>query len=201
MTERKQPVDCRRRTGRLFSTRRMNRLPITEMPVMGLFKTPGKIASSSKTHHRLQRCQSRHCGSGNEISSISCSSSPTFPSFFVRNVTPDPGTSQDPSRPPLTYKAMKVVDTVSLLPPFLQTNLSRILREFYVSRFHDKFFDNDTPTPAWFSFFIWMELVYHVPLSVWAIFGLWKGTSIYVPYVHVWKVGRSNFRQMTQKSH
>ena len=47
-----------------------------------------------------------------------------------------------------------------------------------MDRFHDKFFENDPPA-AWFRLFIWMELIYHVPLSAWAIFGLWKGAFFF----------------------
>lgn len=75
--------------------------------------------------------------------------------------------------------ANPVVDAVSLLPPCLRTDLSRILHEFYVSRFRDKFFEINPP-PAWFGLFIWMELLYHVPLSVWATLGLWKSALTFL---------------------
>ncbi|KAJ5595728.1 hypothetical protein VI817_004909 [Penicillium citrinum] len=65
-----------------------------------------------------------------------------------------------------------LVDTVPLQPQWIQTSLSSQLRTFYVSTYRDKFFE--PPTPAWFNAFIWMELIYHVPASIWAIWGLWK---------------------------
>lgn len=68
---------------------------------------------------------------------------------------------------------MPVIDTVSLFPPSLRTNLSIKLRQFYVDSFRDKFFED--PQPVWFTVFIWMELLYHAPLSVWAVLGLWRG--------------------------
>ncbi|KAI9930230.1 hypothetical protein ASPWEDRAFT_35527 [Aspergillus wentii DTO 134E9] len=60
-----------------------------------------------------------------------------------------------------------LVDTVPLLPSFLQTELSTHIRGFYIDTFHDKFFEN--PAPVWFQTFIWMELLYHSPLSLWAL--------------------------------
>ncbi|KAJ5787035.1 hypothetical protein N7457_002025 [Penicillium paradoxum] len=65
-----------------------------------------------------------------------------------------------------------LIDTVPLQPAFLQTNLSHQLREFYIATYHDKFFED--PAPTWFTVFIWMELLYHVPASIWAIRGLRK---------------------------
>ncbi|KAJ5864188.1 uncharacterized protein N7529_006104 [Penicillium soppii] len=66
-----------------------------------------------------------------------------------------------------------VIDTVPLQPAFLQTNLSHQLRDFYITTYHDKFFEDNPPT--WFTVFIWMELLYHVPASIWAVRGLLKG--------------------------
>lgn len=68
-----------------------------------------------------------------------------------------------------------LVDTVPLQPTWLQTDLSNRLREYYVATYRDKFFD--VPTPVWFQTFIWMELMYHVPLSLWAVWGLLRGES------------------------
>lgn len=70
-----------------------------------------------------------------------------------------------------------LVDTVPLQPTWLQTDLSASLRSYYVATYRDKFFE--APTPVWFQAFIWMELVYHVPLSLWAVWGLLRGESIH----------------------
>ncbi|CAG8038364.1 unnamed protein product [Penicillium salamii] len=59
-----------------------------------------------------------------------------------------------------------LIDTVPLLPTVLQTNLSHQLREFYMSTYQDKFFSEP---PPWFTAFIWMELLYHVPASLLAV--------------------------------
>ena len=40
------------------------------------------------------------------------------------------------------------------------------IRQFYIDTYHDQFF---TQPPAWFSMFAWMELLYHLPLSAWAV--------------------------------
>ncbi|KZN87464.1 putative membrane protein [Penicillium chrysogenum] len=64
-----------------------------------------------------------------------------------------------------------LIDTVPLLPSFLQTNLSHQLREFYITTYRDKFFEDP---PTWFTVFIWMELLYHLPVSIWAARGLLK---------------------------
>ncbi|KAJ5812630.1 hypothetical protein N7474_008931 [Penicillium riverlandense] len=63
-----------------------------------------------------------------------------------------------------------LIDTVPLQPAFMRMDISLQLREFYVSSYRDKFFEE--PAPTWFAVFIWMELFYHVPLSLWAIRGL-----------------------------
>ncbi|KAJ5293431.1 uncharacterized protein N7443_009384 [Penicillium atrosanguineum] len=64
-----------------------------------------------------------------------------------------------------------LIDTVPLLPPFMVTSLSHTLRDFYITTYRDKFFSEP---PTWFTAFIWMELLYHVPLSLWAVWGLMR---------------------------
>ncbi|KAG0156625.1 Integral membrane protein, putative [Penicillium digitatum] len=81
-----------------------------------------------------------------------------------------------------------LIDTVPLLPPILQTNLSHQLREFYITTYRDKFFEDP---PIWFTVFIWMELLYHLPLSIWATRGLLEGHPL-VP-VHLLVFGIQAF--------
>lgn len=69
-----------------------------------------------------------------------------------------------------------LIDTVPLQPSWMRTELSAQLREYYVATYKDKFFED--PVPVWFSAFIWMELLYHVPASLWAVWGLMRGKSI-----------------------
>ncbi|KAI2788215.1 hypothetical protein POX_e06228 [Penicillium oxalicum] len=63
-----------------------------------------------------------------------------------------------------------LVDTVPLQPAWFRSDLSATIREYYVATYRDKFFEN--PVPVWFNAFIWMELLYHVPASLWAVWGL-----------------------------
>jgi hypothetical protein len=65
------------------------------------------------------------------------------------------------------------VDTFPFLPSFLQADFIWRLRQFYVDTYNDKFFQG-APAP-WFSAFVWMELLYHLPLSLWAIGALLRG--------------------------
>jgi hypothetical protein len=65
-----------------------------------------------------------------------------------------------------------VVDIVPLYPPSLTPAFINDIRSFYIATYHDKFFS--TP-PAWFSAYILMELVYHVPVGVWAVGALIRG--------------------------
>ncbi|KAJ5179535.1 hypothetical protein N7492_002745 [Penicillium capsulatum] len=63
-----------------------------------------------------------------------------------------------------------LIDTVPLQPASLRLDLSLRLREYYIATYRDKFFEG--PAPPWFSTFIWIELLYHVPVSAWAVWGL-----------------------------
>jgi hypothetical protein len=70
----------------------------------------------------------------------------------------------------LTFRL--VIDLSSILPSFLVTPLSRSLVSYHLERFQDQFF---TSPPAWFTVYMWLELVYHVPVSLWLGWGLWNG--------------------------
>lgn len=65
-----------------------------------------------------------------------------------------------------------VIDIYPLYPPSLIPSFLTTLRTWYIKTYADKFFISP---PAWFIFYTWMELLYHVPLSLWAIQALWKG--------------------------
>jgi hypothetical protein len=79
-----------------------------------------------------------------------------------------------------------LIDTVPLQPSWLRTELSAQFRGYYVATYRDKFFED--PAPVWFSAFIWMELLYHVPASLWAAWGLIRG--MFIQRCGVWKVER-----------
>ncbi|KAM0718538.1 hypothetical protein Q7P37_005608 [Cladosporium fusiforme] len=58
------------------------------------------------------------------------------------------------------------VDLAPLYPESLKPAFITSLREFYIATYADRFF---TQPPAWFNMYMNMELIYHVPLSIWAI--------------------------------
>ncbi|KAK3109879.1 hypothetical protein LTR53_016410 [Teratosphaeriaceae sp. CCFEE 6253] len=58
------------------------------------------------------------------------------------------------------------VDTFPLYPASVRPDFMQTIRTFYIETYHDKFF---TQPPAWFMMYVWFELLYHVPVSVWAI--------------------------------
>lgn len=67
-----------------------------------------------------------------------------------------------------------VVDIVPLYPRALVPPLLLRLRAWYIAQYADRFF-SETASPAWFRFYLWMEVGYHLPLSAWAVRGLWVG--------------------------
>jgi hypothetical protein len=64
-----------------------------------------------------------------------------------------------------------VVDLYPLYPEWLIPEWMINLRAFYVLQYKDQNFLN--PSPA-FSLFIWLEGLYHLPLSIWATFAIWQ---------------------------
>lgn len=66
------------------------------------------------------------------------------------------------------------VDLVPLYPQSLTPTFVFALRDYYIATYSDRFFSPQAP--AWFRVYIWMEALYHIPLSIWALKGLWQGT-------------------------
>lgn len=58
------------------------------------------------------------------------------------------------------------VDLAPLYPAAYKPEFITTLREWYITTYADRFF---TQPPAWFNMYMYMELIYHVPLSFWAI--------------------------------
>ncbi|KAL4876671.1 transmembrane protein 6/97 [Aspergillus karnatakaensis] len=81
-----------------------------------------------------------------------------------------------------------LVDTVPILPSFFDNDISRQLRNYYITNFRDKFFEGP---PAWFTSYTWMELLYHAPLSLWALGALLRDDPL-VP-VHLLVFGFQSF--------
>ena len=79
-----------------------------------------------------------------------------------------------------------MVDLAYFYPPALTLQLHVDIRNYYINNYQDKFFENP---PAWFVAFAFMELVYHLPLSIWAIGALLRGkllsllVVLYVPMI------------------
>lgn len=48
------------------------------------------------------------------------------------------------------------------------------LRAFYIRTYADRFFT--AQAPSWFFVYMWMEAGFHIPVSLWAVGGLWRGT-------------------------
>ncbi|KAL2784896.1 transmembrane protein 6/97 [Aspergillus insuetus] len=82
-----------------------------------------------------------------------------------------------------------LVDAVPILPSLFDNNVSRLLRNYYITTFRDKFFIG--PVPAWFTSFMYMELYYHLPLSAWALGALLRDDPL-VP-VHLLVFGFQSF--------
>jgi hypothetical protein len=68
-----------------------------------------------------------------------------------------------------------VVDAYPLWPTSLRPAFMDDIRSFYITTYKDQFFISP---PSWFRMYIYMELLYHVPLSLWAIGALLRGESV-----------------------
>jgi len=77
---------------------------------------------------------------------------------------------QKKSKP--TNKTPSGVDLGSLYPAHLKPTFITSIREFYITTYADRFFSHP---PAWFNMYVWVELIYHLPLSFWAIGALIRG--------------------------
>ena len=67
---------------------------------------------------------------------------------------------------------MLLVDLYPLYPTFLRPEFLSTLRAFYIDMTKDQFFTRHVP---FFTLYIWMELLYHLPLSIWAIVAIPRG--------------------------
>ncbi|KAL6717196.1 hypothetical protein ACLMJK_005111 [Lecanora helva] len=79
---------------------------------------------------------------------------------------------------------MFILDLSPLYPTTLTpTSLTR-LRTWYISTYKDRFLTTDH-APPWFRLFTAMEAVVHVPVSVLAIRGLWRGKGSPTLHLHL----------------
>lgn len=63
------------------------------------------------------------------------------------------------------------VDIATLYPESIKPAFIAKLHEYQLTTYADRFF---TEPPAWFGVYIWMEALYHVPLSFWAVSALMR---------------------------
>lgn len=61
---------------------------------------------------------------------------------------------------------MFAIDLYPIYPEAAKPTWMAGLREWYIATYQDQFF---VSPPAWFNAYMWMEALYHVPLSAWAI--------------------------------
>lgn len=69
-----------------------------------------------------------------------------------------------------------VVDLVSLYPTSITPTFMLDLRAYYIRTYADRFFT--AQVPSWFLIYMWMEAGIHIPVSLWAVGGLWRGTFV-----------------------
>ncbi|KAL1301996.1 hypothetical protein AAFC00_002450 [Neodothiora populina] len=70
---------------------------------------------------------------------------------------------------------MFLVDLTPLYPAKLKPAFLTDLRTYYVETYRDQFF---VAPPAWFNTYMYMELLYHVPLSVWSLGALLRNDPL-----------------------
>ena len=80
---------------------------------------------------------------------------------------------------------MICVDLTALYPKWLMPAPLMSLREWQMATYKDRFFIDP---PAWFLSFVWMEALYHVPLSVWAVGALLRDSPLVPVHLLVWAV-------------
>jgi len=66
-----------------------------------------------------------------------------------------------------------IVDLQALYPPSLVPAFMNGIRTWYIATYKDLFF---TAPTAFFKLFMWLEAVYHVPVTLWALGGLWRNS-------------------------
>ncbi|KAH0831673.1 hypothetical protein FOPE_02890 [Fonsecaea pedrosoi] len=100
----------------------------------------------------------------------------TTPTTVTRRATPRPLSTRKLDMLYLAFfivhvPIMFLVDLASILPSFLVSPLSHTLLAYQLERFQDQFF---VSPPAWFTAYMWIEAVYHVPISLWMVWGLFN---------------------------
>ncbi|CAG8979442.1 hypothetical protein HYALB_00011955 [Hymenoscyphus albidus] len=66
-----------------------------------------------------------------------------------------------------------VMDLQAIYPPHLVPDILTSLKDFYVNTYHDQYYVN---TPPFFKLFLWIELLYQVPVMIWGLGGLYRNS-------------------------
>jgi hypothetical protein len=66
-----------------------------------------------------------------------------------------------------------VVDLVRFYPEGAAPGFSLQIQDFYVDTFRDRFFSDEAP--AWFTSYLILEGVYHLPISAWMLNAILEG--------------------------
>ncbi|KAK2759528.1 hypothetical protein FQN54_003007 [Arachnomyces sp. PD_36] len=80
---------------------------------------------------------------------------------------------------------MLCIDLVPLYPESFRPEAFLQLRAFYIETYGDK---NFTEPTAWFMAYTWMEALYHLPLSIWAVGALCRDDPMVPVHLLAWGV-------------
>ncbi|KEF59667.1 uncharacterized protein A1O9_04513 [Exophiala aquamarina CBS 119918] len=93
-----------------------------------------------------------------------------YPPFFpLRHLPIHPHPLNQLTNVPLKQS---VIDLATLYPPALTPAVSTSLRTYYITSFGDRFF---TAPPAWFRAYMYLEALYHLPVSLWFVWNIPRG--------------------------
>jgi hypothetical protein len=77
--------------------------------------------------------------------------------------------------------AILFVDAARFYPASLKPAICEQIQVYYATNFRDRFFIDP---PTWFTVYVAMEVLYHVPISIWMLPALRKGTAT-LPVLHM----------------
>jgi hypothetical protein len=74
-----------------------------------------------------------------------------------------------------------VVDLSSLYPDWMKTSITNSLLAYSKENYKDYMLvpPEGQSAPAWFLLYMWMELIFHVPISFWSVSALLNGASLF----------------------
>jgi EXPERA (EXPanded EBP superfamily) len=79
-----------------------------------------------------------------------------------------------PAETDLICFVLTVVDLTPLYPVSIKPQWMLDLRMWYITTYKDRFF---VEPPTYFTVFMLLEAVYHLPLSIWAVGAILRGES------------------------